>query len=51
MPIFQASDLDGAADLYGEDMPAPSDYLNRRQKDGKPQDNIMEALLSGRKGW
>jgi len=24
------------ADLYGEDMPAPSDYLSARQRDGKP---------------
>ena len=34
--ILEAEDLDGAADLYGEDMPTPSDYLSARQKDGKP---------------
>lgn len=34
--ILEAEDLDGAADLYGEDMPEPSDYLSSRQKDGKP---------------
>lgn len=46
--IFEASELhpesmleaeqleDAAADLYGEDIPAPSDYLSARQKDGKP---------------
>jgi hypothetical protein len=34
--ILEAEELDGAADLYGEDMPEPSDYLSSRQKDGKP---------------
>ena len=34
--LLEAEELDGAADLYGEDMPAPSDYLSARQKDGKP---------------
>lgn len=34
--MLEAEELDGAADLYGEDMPAPSDYLSARQKDGKP---------------
>jgi len=34
--MLKADDLDDAADLYGEDMPAPSDYLSTRQKDGKP---------------
>ena len=34
--MLEADDLDDAADLYGEDMPAPSDYLSTRQKDGKP---------------
>ena len=33
---LEAVDLDGAADLHGEDMPVPSDYLSARQKDGKP---------------
>lgn len=34
--ILEAEDLDGASDVYGEDMPAPGDYLSARQKDGKP---------------
>ena len=34
--IMDVKDLDGAADLFGEDMPSPSDYLSSRQKDGKP---------------
>lgn len=34
--LLVAEDLDGATDLYGEDMPAPSDFLSARQKDGKP---------------
>ena len=34
--MLKADDLDDAADLYGEDMPVPSDYLSTRQKDGKP---------------
>jgi len=34
--ILEAEHLDGVSDLYGEDMPAPSDYLSARQKDGKP---------------
>jgi hypothetical protein len=34
--MLEADDLDDAADLYGEDMPVPSDYLSTRQKDGKP---------------
>jgi hypothetical protein len=34
--MLEASQLDGAADLYGEDIPSPSDYLSARQKDGKP---------------
>jgi hypothetical protein len=34
--ILEAADLDAAADIYGEDMPAPGDYLSARQKDGKP---------------
>ena len=28
--------LNGVADLYGEDMPSPSEYLSARQRDGKP---------------
>ena len=34
--ILEAGNLDGASDLYGADMPAPSDYLSARQKDGRP---------------
>jgi hypothetical protein len=34
--MLEAEELEDAADLYGEDMPAPSDYLSTRQKDGKP---------------
>lgn len=34
--MLVAEDLEGAAELNGEDMPAPSDYLSSRQKDGKP---------------
>lgn len=34
--MLEAVDLDGGSDLYGEDMPAPGDYLSARQKDGKP---------------
>lgn len=34
--ILEAEDLDSAAELNGEDMPPPSDYLSSRQKDGKP---------------
>jgi hypothetical protein len=34
--ILETEDLDGAVELFGEDMPAPSDYLSARQKDGKP---------------
>jgi len=32
----EADNLEDAADLYGEDMPAPSEYLSARQKDGRP---------------
>jgi len=34
--MLEASELDDTADLYGEDMPTPSEYLSARQKDGKP---------------
>ena len=34
--LLEAGELGNAAALYGEDMPAPSDYLCARQKDGKP---------------
>ena len=33
--MLEAGELGDAADLYGEDMPAPSDYLSARQRDGK----------------
>ncbi|MBS3887645.1 MAG: terminase [Dethiobacter sp.] len=33
---LEAGELDNAADLYGVDMPSPSDYLSARQRDGKP---------------
>lgn len=35
-PMTETPDLDGAADLNGEDMPVPGEYLHARQKDGKP---------------
>lgn len=34
--VLEAPDLEVTSDLPGEDMPAPSDYLSARQKDGKP---------------
>lgn len=34
--ILRDGNLSGAADLSGEEMPAPSEYLSARQKDGKP---------------
>jgi len=34
--MLEASELDDTADLNGEDMPTPSEYLSARQKDGKP---------------
>ena len=34
--ILRAGNLSGAADLSGEEMPAPSEYLSARQKDGRP---------------
>ncbi len=33
---LEGADLDDVADLVGEDMPSPSEYLSARQKDGKP---------------
>ena len=33
---LEAGELDNAANLSGEDIPAPSDYLSARQRDGKP---------------
>lgn len=34
--LLEADELSGTAELSGEDMPAPSDYLSTMQKDGKP---------------
>lgn len=34
--ILTPDALEDAADLTGEDMPAPGEYLSRMQKDGKP---------------
>jgi hypothetical protein len=34
--MLDAEDLDSGPDLFGADMPAPSEYLSARQKDGKP---------------
>lgn len=34
--LLEADELEVDADLYGEDMPSPSDFLSSRQKDGKP---------------
>lgn len=34
--IFAPNEPDDVSDLFGEDMPSPSDYLSSRQKDGKP---------------
>lgn len=35
-PELHADDLPDAADLVGEDMPPPSEYLSAHQKNGKP---------------
>jgi hypothetical protein len=42
--LFAPDEPEGISDLYGEDMPEPSDYLSARQKDGKPlgADEIYE---------
>lgn len=34
--VLRAGNLSGATDLSGEEMPAPSEYLSARQKDGRP---------------
>jgi hypothetical protein len=34
--ILDAADLGGVVELYGEEMPEPSEYLSARQKDGRP---------------
>lgn len=34
--MLEGEALGGAATLYGEDTPAPSDYLSSKQRDGKP---------------
>ena len=33
---LEAGELDGGAELEGEDMPNPSEYLSAKQKNGKP---------------
>lgn len=33
---FTPPELDGAAELFGEDMPSPGEYLSAHQRDGKP---------------
>ncbi len=42
--LFMPEDPKGISDLYGEDMPEPSEYLSARQKDGRPlgADEIYE---------
>ena len=42
--LFAPDEPSGISDLYGEDMPQPSDYLSARKKDGKPlgADDIYE---------
>lgn len=34
--VLEADELEDTADLLGEDMPTPSNYLSTRQRDGKP---------------
>lgn len=34
--ILEAEELNDITNLFGEDMPAPSEYLSARQRDGKP---------------
>jgi hypothetical protein len=34
--LLEPADLDDTADLHGEDIPKPSEYLSALQKDGKP---------------
>ncbi len=34
--LLEAGDLDSGNVLFGEDMPAPDDYLSTHQKDGRP---------------
>jgi len=34
--LLEAGELGGAADLFGEDIPSPSNYLIARQRDRKP---------------
>jgi hypothetical protein len=35
-PTLEGAELNDGAELTGEDMPNPSDYLSARQRDGKP---------------
>ena len=34
--VLEGAELDDAADLAGEDIPSPGEYLSAQQKDGKP---------------
>ncbi len=34
--LFAPDEPDDVSELFGEEMPSPSDYLSARQKDGKP---------------
>ena len=34
--LFAPDEPEDVSDLFGEEMPSPSDYLSARQKDGKP---------------
>ena len=36
MTELDGTDLVDAADLYGEEMPTPSEFLSARQRNGKP---------------
>ena len=36
MTELNGAELTNAADLYGEEMPQPSEYLSAKQRDGRP---------------
>ncbi len=36
IPDLEGEDINGAADMEGNDMPKPHDYLSAQQRDGKP---------------
>ena len=50
-PALEGAELNDAADLTGEDMPNPSDYLSARQRDGKPlgADDLFRQTWKWRK--